>query len=173
MNFIIHQWVDIQEYCTYIKEFHQISFGLGWREIFETTSSNVTFVNGINMTQWCRLDYCNHYQFWREFRKISQWISLTDCQILMGFPQYWLGLSKFIRIPNPPKEPTRSNPKPTDPTTSAGRRRVFITRNQFRRVRLRFSSLKTWKTQTDRKISKFWLKNPNSGQNFPEFGDKT
>ena len=29
MNFTIHQWVDIQEYCTYIKEFHQISFGLG------------------------------------------------------------------------------------------------------------------------------------------------
>ena len=63
MNFTIHQWVDIQEYCTYIKEFHQISFGLGWREIFETTFSNVTFVNSINMTQWCRLDYCNHYQF--------------------------------------------------------------------------------------------------------------
>ena len=98
---------------------------------------------------------------------------MTDCQILMGFPQYWLGLSKFIRIPDPPEEPTRSNPKLTDPTTSAGRRQVFITRNQFCRVRLRFSSLKTRKTQTDRKISKFRLKNPNSDQNFPEFSDKT
>ena len=91
----------------------------------------------------------------------------------MGFPQYWLRLSKFIQIPDPPKEPTRSNPKPTDPTTSAGRRRVFITKNQFHRVRLQFSSLKTQKTQTDRKISKFWLKNPNSSQNFLEFDDKT
>ena len=93
------------------------------------------------------------------------------------FKVLFLGLSRFIRVPDPPKEPTRSDPKLADPTTPTGRRRVFITKNRFRQVGFRFSSLKTRKSWTNRKISRFrakfsrnWWKNPNPGDIFPDSG---
>ena len=58
-------------------------------------------------------------------------------------------MSRFIRVLDPPEELTGSDSKPADPTTLAGRRRDFITKNRFWRVGFRFSSLKTRKTETD------------------------
>ena len=75
-----------------------------------------------------------------------------------------LGLSRFIRVPDPPKELTGSDLKPANLTTLADRRRVFITKNRFWRVGFWFSSLKTRKTRTGLKISKFRPKIPESSK---------
>ena len=47
-------------------------------------------------------------------------LSSKSINKLQGFPLLDLGLSKFIRVFDPPKEPTVFDSKPADPTTLAG-----------------------------------------------------
>ena len=44
---------------------------------------------------------------------------------------FHLGLSRLIRQPDPPEEPTGPNPNPADPTAPPGRWRVFTSPNRF------------------------------------------
>ena len=59
----------------------------------------------------------------------------------------WLGLSKHIRWPDPPEDPTGTDPKPADPTYSSNRRRIFSTKNWLQQVGFGFSPPKTRKPE--------------------------
>ena len=60
----------------------------------------------------------------------------------------WLGLSKHIRWPDPPEDPTGTDPKPADSTYSGGWWQIFSTRNRLW-GRFRFLSPKNLKTRTN------------------------
>ena len=63
--------------------------------------------------------------------------------ICQTYNQAYIGLSKHIRWPNPPGDPTGTDPKPADPTYSGGQQRIFSTKNQLRQVGFGFSPPKT------------------------------
>ena len=78
---------------------------------------------------------------------------------------YRLGLSKHIRWPDPPGDPTGTDLKPADLTYSGGRRRIFSTRNRLQRVSFGFSPPKIRKPEPTsekpiiRRKPRFWREN--------------